>query len=129
MGGGVSKEAQEMYLKPNKINYLGFVQDSYARIVQSSAVIVPLFTGAGVKVKVLDSFTTGTPVIGTDVAFEGIPEIEGLTNLAISAEDFADKINNFVPCTLEQKILKAKEFRKIYDKNHLDDKLQENFKS
>ena len=118
-----------MYLKPNKINYLGFVQDSYARIVQSSAVIVPLFTGAGVKVKVLDSFTTGTPVIGTDVAFEGIPEIEGLTNLAISAEDFADKINNFVPCTLEQKILKAKEFRKIYDKNHLDDKLQENFKS
>lgn len=123
MGGGLSKENQELYLKPNKINYLGFVEDSYARIVQSSAVIVPLFTGAGVKVKVLDSFTTGTPVIGTDVAFEGIPEIDGLANLAISAEDFADKINNFVPCSLEQKKSNAEEFRKIYDKNHLDDKL------
>ena len=123
MGGGLSKENQEIYLKPNKINYLGFIEDSYARIVQSSAVIVPLFAGAGVKVKVLDSFTTGTPVIGTDVAFEGIPEIAGLTNLVVSAEDFAAKINNFVPCTLEQKILKENEFRKIYDKNHLDDKL------
>ena len=65
MGGGLSKEYQEIYLKPNKINYLGFVENSYARIVQSSAAIVPLFTGAGVKVKVLDSFTAGTPVIGT----------------------------------------------------------------
>lgn len=123
MGGGLSKENQELYLKPNKINYLGFVEDSYARIVQSSAVIVPLFTGAGVKVKVLDSFTTGTPVIGTDVAFEGIQEIGGLTNLVASADDFAAKMNNFIPCSLEQKISNANEFRKIYDKNHLDDKL------
>lgn len=129
MGGGLSKENQEIYLKPNKINYLGFVEDSYARIVQSTAVIVPLFIGAGVKVKVLDSFTTGTPVIGTDVAFEGIPEIGGLTNLVVSAEDFAARMNNFIPCSLEQKMSNAKEFLKIYDKNHLDDRLQENFKS
>lgn len=129
MGGGLSKENQEIYLKPNKINYLGFVEDSYARIVQSSAVIVPLFTGAGVKVKVLDSFTTGTPVIGTDVAFEGIPEISGLTNLVVSAEDFAAKMNNFVSCSLGQKISNANEFRKIYDNNHLDDRIQEIFKN
>lgn len=123
MGGGLSKENEEKYLKPAGIKYLGFVKDSYPQIIKSSAMIVPLFEGAGVKVKVLDSFTTGTPVIGTDVAFEGIPEISELTNLVFSRDDFIKKINCFVPVSLEQKKRNAEFFRKIYDKNHLDELL------
>lgn len=123
MGGGLSKENEEKYLKPAGIKYLGFVKDSHSQIVKSSAVIVPLFEGAGVKVKVLDSFTTGTPVIGTKVAFEGIPEISGLTNLALTSDEFSKMMNSFVPSTLEQKKKNAKLFREIYNKNHLDELL------
>lgn len=123
MGGGLSKENEEKYLKPAGIKYLGFVKDSYKQIVKNSAMIVPLFEGAGVKVKVLDSFTTGTPVFGTDVAFEGIPEIKGMANLALNAEEFAQKLNSFDPLSLEQKKANAKLFREIYDKNHLDELL------
>ncbi len=125
MGGGLTKENEEKYLKPCGIKYLGFVEDCYPEIVKSSAMIVPLFEGAGVKVKVLDSFTTGTPVIGTEVAFEGIPEIQGLTNLAISKDEFIKRINSFVPATLEQKKRNAELFRKIYDKRHLDELLMQ----
>lgn len=129
MGGGLSKENEEKYLKPAGIKYFGFVKDSYKQIVKNSAMIVPLFEGAGVKVKVLDSFTTGTPVFGTDVAFEGIPEIKGMANLALNAEEFAQKLNIFVPLSLEQKKANANLFREIYDKNHLDELLLERVQS
>lgn len=129
MGGGLSKENEEKILKPAGIKYLGFVEDSYSQIVKSSAMIVPLFDGAGVKVKVLDSFITGTPVIGTDVAFEGIPEISGLSNLASSKDDFIKKINSFVPLDLNQKKERARLFRDIYDKKHLDELLLEQVQS
>ncbi len=129
MGGGLSKENEEKYLKPAGIKYLGFVKDSYKQIVKNSAMVVPLFEGAGVKVKVLDSFITGTPVVGTDVAFEGIPEIKEMVNLALNAEEFAQTLNSFDPFSLGQKKANAKLFREIYDKNHLDELLLERVQS
>lgn len=124
MGGGLSKENEKKYLVPHEIEYLGFVKDCYSQIVEKAAVIVPLFEGAGVKVKVLDAFTAGTPVIGTEAAFEGIPEIENLTFHAQSADDFVKAINNFTPLTVQLKQDAALKFRSIYDKNHLCDVLQ-----
>lgn len=53
--------------------YLGFVQNPYRIISKATALIAPLRLGAGVKVKVIESLACGVPVIGTDVAFEGIP--------------------------------------------------------
>jgi len=34
----------------------------------SKALISPLFTGAGIKVKVIEALACGIPVIGTDIA-------------------------------------------------------------
>lgn len=121
MGGGMDTSYKESFLTSRNIEYLGFVEDSYFEIVQSAAVIVPLFEGAGIKVKVLDAYTTGTPVIGTDIAFEGIPEIEGLTYLAKKASDFASIINNFEVLQLQDKKRLRNTFLEIYDKNHLSD--------
>jgi glycosyltransferase involved in cell wall biosynthesis len=36
--------------------------------------IVPLRSGAGVKGKVIEAMAKGVPVVGTDVAFEGMPK-------------------------------------------------------
>lgn len=120
MGGGLSDENKKI-LSDYGITYLGFVENSYEAIVNKTAVIVPLFEGAGIKVKVLDSFITGTPVIGTDVAFEGIPDINGLTYLSNTADEFANVLNNFSPLTLREKNELRKNFidkfgeRKITD--------------
>lgn len=55
-----------------KLEVLGFVDNPYAIIANSRALLAPLFTGAGTKQKVFESLACGTPVIGTDIAFEGI---------------------------------------------------------
>ena len=53
---------------------LGFVENPYELIANSKAMLAPLFTGAGIKVKVIESLACGTPVIGTEIAFEGLPD-------------------------------------------------------
>lgn len=56
------------------IKNLGFVDNPYQLISECKAMLCPLFSGAGIKVKVIDSLACGTPVIGTDIAFEGFSE-------------------------------------------------------
>ena len=125
MGGGLEPELNEKYLSPNNITYLGFVDDPLSVIMQSSAVIVPLFQGAGIKVKVIDSFTAGTPVIGTELAFEGLPAVARLSYSAQSAEEFAAVLQTFVPLSYEEKINSAKQFNEVYNKHHLLEQLED----
>lgn len=54
-----------------KISFLGFVDNPYPIIANCKALLSPLFTGAGIKVKVIEALACGAPVIGTDIAFEG----------------------------------------------------------
>jgi glycosyltransferase involved in cell wall biosynthesis len=78
------------------IEYLGFLENPYQIISNARALISPLFTGAGIKVKVMESLACGTPVIGTGISFEGVPEIFG--DYLLNAEnqgDFVTKINEF----------------------------------
>ncbi len=51
------------------INVSGFVDNPYPIIAESKAMLCPLFSGAGIKVKVIESLACGTPVIGTEIAY------------------------------------------------------------
>jgi glycosyltransferase involved in cell wall biosynthesis len=51
----------------------GFVEDLDTLLSGAAAVVAPLRFGSGIKQKILDAVARGVPVVGTDVAFEGIP--------------------------------------------------------
>ncbi|WP_297971234.1 glycosyltransferase [uncultured Bacteroides sp.] len=100
IGGGMPLDVKKIIEKKRNISYLGFVENPYSIIVQSKALLAPLFSGAGVKVKVIESLALGTPVIGTNIAFEGIMRVDYANNknaqvLFSSAENMATLINNF----------------------------------
>lgn len=64
------------------------IRDEYAR---ASALLAPVFSGKGTRYKVLEAMATETPVVGTEIAFEGInaePEKEVL--IANTAQEMAD---------------------------------------
>jgi glycosyltransferase involved in cell wall biosynthesis len=123
IGGGMSEKVRKKYLLSRNIEYLGFVDNSLDIIYTSRAVIAPLFSGAGVKVKVIDSFTTGTPVIGTDITFEGLPALENLVYRVQTPQEYADIIQNIPEFTYVEKERNAGLFRRIYDTNHLTEQL------
>lgn len=79
-----------------QLNVCGFVDNPYPMIANSRALIAPVFTGAGVKVKVLEALACGTPVVGTDVAFEGIPMNQGMMLRFTDANSCLEMINSNV---------------------------------
>ena len=71
----IGKGLNEKLVKNNnplvKTEIMGFVDNPYNIIANSKALISPLFSGAGIKVKVIEAFACGAPVLGSDLAFEG----------------------------------------------------------
>ena len=85
--------------------------------------IAPLYKGAGVKVKVIDALSSGTVVIGTNVAFEGIEDNVGnklFINCA-APEEYAQILNNWKVVNVENKQNAATEFFNRYNTNHFTD--------
>jgi glycosyltransferase involved in cell wall biosynthesis len=54
------------------VEVLGFVDDLDVFFAQLGAAVVPLWHGAGVKLKTLAFMAAGVPVVGTSVAVEGL---------------------------------------------------------
>jgi len=95
IGPGLSIKLLQGIKKYQNLDYLGFIENPYQIISNAKALISPLFTGAGIKVKVMESLACGTHVIGTKISFEGIPEI--FDKYMIHTEnqkEFIAKINN-----------------------------------
>ncbi len=122
LGGGLKhKETIELINQSSQVEYLGFVDNPYPIIAEARALIAPLFKGAGVKVKVIESMAVGTPVIGTEIAFEGIEniyinQIPALYH-AYNVQDFVDIINNFKEFTVDWKQKLHDNFLRGYSRN------------
>ena len=87
---------------------LGFVENPYNLIANSKAMLAPLFTGAGIKVKVIESLACGTPVIGTEIAFEGLPEkYSNMMLLANDVDSYLKAMEVNIPVEERKRIKKA----------------------
>lgn len=107
IGGSMSEEIKLMFKNYTNIKYIGFVDNPYEIIAASQALIAPVFNGAGVKVKVLESLCCGTAVLGTQVAFEGINNLETIKNDVFYCDDadtFIKTLNQFVFKNVNDKI-------------------------
>ena len=99
------------------LNVCGFVDNPYPMIANSRALIAPVFTGAGVKVKVLEALACGTPVVGTDVAFEGIINNDRMMLRFADAGQCAEMMN----CKLspEYRIQSKQSFLSMYSQRSI----------
>jgi glycosyltransferase involved in cell wall biosynthesis len=68
----------------------GYVQDLDPILTQAAVVVVPLHSGSGMRVKILEAFSRGIPVVSTTIGVEGIDARDGDHLLvADGAADFA----------------------------------------
>lgn len=74
------------------INFLGYVEELPSAIAQS-VLIVPLFQGSGIRMKILEACNVGIPFVSTTIGAEGLGFTDGencfITN---DANNFADDI-------------------------------------
>lgn len=127
IGGGMKRKELKLISKCANVRYLGFVDDPILEISKNQALIAPLHLGAGVKVKVIDALSSGTPVIGTRVAFEGIEDNKNSRLLfeAEASHEFINLINSWKSITVREKQKAADEFFERYNKNHFPDILDQ----
>ena len=116
IGGGKMPEELKQKITRANIEYLGFVDDPYKIIANAKAEIASLHMGAGVKVKCVEALGSGTPIIGTEVAFEGIGDIyRNAMFEANTADEYVKTISSF-EFSLEDK----KKLKNFFLKNYND---------
>jgi glycosyltransferase involved in cell wall biosynthesis len=76
-----------------RVRYLGQVPDARRVMSGAGALLVPLLTGGGTRLKVLEAFAVGVPVVGTSKGVEGIGVEAGVhARVADTAPGFAAAI-------------------------------------
>ncbi len=82
--------------RPN-VETLGYVADLQPFLAETCAWIVPLWSGGGMRVKIVDAWTWGVPVVSTRIGAEGLAYTDG-ENLLIAdtPQDFAAAISRLV---------------------------------
>lgn len=80
------------YGKDSSIDVLGGIPDIRDAFATSHMLLAPIRSGKGTRFKVLEAMVTGTPVVATNLAVEGIAVRPGVNVLtADTASDLADR--------------------------------------
>jgi len=75
----------------NNVNILGYVEDIKPHYNRGKVLIVPLFVGSGIRVKILEAMAMELPVVSTSIGAEGIPIAPDIgIQIANEPEQFAN---------------------------------------
>ncbi|MCY1719567.1 glycosyltransferase family 4 protein [Prolixibacteraceae bacterium Z1-6] len=87
---------QHKFNAPNVV-FEGEVADAYRFMNSKSIMIVPLFSGSGMRIKIIEGMALGKSIVTTPIGAEGIG-ISPNENIVIASdkEDFTDKISQLL---------------------------------
>ena len=93
-GSGAGPDAEAVLARAgDRVTVLGQVPDARAAMAAADLLLVPLRVGSGTRLKVLEAFAVGLPVVATPKAVEGLP-VQAGTHAAVAADpqDFAREV-------------------------------------
>jgi glycosyltransferase involved in cell wall biosynthesis len=92
-----------------RIEVAGPVVDAVRELARSRVAVVPLLTGSGTRLKILEAWAAGLPVVSTTMGAEGLPVRDGETVLlADGAAAFAAAVTRLLASMeLRQSVARA----------------------
>ena len=104
-------------MKYSDIIFTGVVRNLPQYIAAADIAVVPLTAGGGMRMKILEYFAAGKPVVSTRKGVEGIPAKNGREIIVTKIGNFGDAIERLIKSKrLREKIGKnARNFVKDYD--------------
>ncbi len=87
---------QKMLDLPNVV-FKGEVADAYEFINSKSIMVVPLFSGSGMRIKIIEGMALGKPIVTTAIGTEGISTTSG-ENIVVTedADGFVQSISDLI---------------------------------
>lgn len=100
------------------IEITGFVKDAVAVIAQAQVAVVPLLAGSGTRVKILEAWAAGTPVVSTTLGAEGLEfhDREHLV-LADDADSFTAAVSELLALPVNRERIGAAG-RRLYEERY-----------
>jgi polysaccharide biosynthesis protein PslH len=93
LAGRAMPEWMQQLRLPN-VEVLGEVEDAHQFIRSHSVMIVPLFSGSGIRIKIIEGMASGKAIISTSLGAEGISYINGENILIANAPcEFFDMVS------------------------------------
>jgi glycosyltransferase involved in cell wall biosynthesis len=75
------------------VEFVGTVDDIREPLSRYSVFLAPILAGSGVRVKLLEAFAAGIPVVSTRIGAEGLTETAAdIVALADDADEFAEQV-------------------------------------
>ena len=98
---GKNSAAVEKYTAgDSRIEVVGEVEDAVAELARAKAAVVPLLAGSGTRLKILEAWAAGVPVVTTSIGAEGLPARDGEHLLvADKPADFVSGVSRLLACT------------------------------
>ena len=82
-----------------RIEVIGDVEDAVRELARAQVAVVPLLAGSGTRLKILEAWAAGTPVVSTTLGAEGLPAREGEhILLADGPVAFAEAASRLLAC-------------------------------
>ena len=77
----------------SRVDITGYIRDPHALLAETAVFVVPLRSGAGMRVKIVEAWCWGLPIVSTTVGAEGLKAIDG-ENIAIADDQtgFAEAV-------------------------------------
>jgi len=91
VGRDPTPDVQALAARPG-VEVTGRVAAMEPHLVEASLLTVPLESGGGTRLKILEAFAAGLPVVSTPVGCEGIDGVAGTHLLVAERADFADAV-------------------------------------
>jgi glycosyltransferase involved in cell wall biosynthesis len=92
----IGSDPPPLYSLPDfgdSIDLRGYVDDIQSPLAETAVFVCPILAGSGVRVKLLEAFAMGIPVVSTTVGAEGLTQTDGeICRLADDPREFAEKI-------------------------------------
>lgn len=94
------------------VHITGFVDSVLPYFETAECLVAPLVLGAGIKVKILEAFSTGIPVLTNSIGIEGIPAEDKINYFHCeSADDYVKSIKKiFKRADSEEALVNGKKF-------------------
>ncbi len=97
---------------------VGPVDDAFPRIAKAKVAVVPVFSGSGTRVKIVEAWAAGTPVVSTPFGAAGLDAVPGeQLYVAEGVSDFFTSISNLLDSSDKQRQL-AEAGRRFYEQRY-----------
>jgi GT2 family glycosyltransferase/glycosyltransferase involved in cell wall biosynthesis len=111
---------------PENIELRGFVEDVREPLGRYAVFVCPILSGSGMRVKLLEAFAAGIPVVSTPLGAEGLAGTDGdICSLAADPLEFAQKIvelfdnvekANGLACRARERVVATRDMRVLTER-------------